>query len=415
VGWLDFLFRPPSRDKFAAIVMGELRKAAGDKPPTMNYDAQQFMIERGGDGFINLANLYQEYCQTPRHHRQNVLDRFIRGCLGTSNFELPEDFADVHPDLLPVVRSRFYLESIGLQSRVRGGESLAVPQQPIGDHLALSLVYDLPQAMRSIIQEDLDKWGISLYEAVEAARHNLEQMDNVSFASLQNQGGDGVYISVTNDNYDASRLMLLDLVRKMPVRGEYIAMVPNRDTLVITGTDDSEGLALMCKIAEDSFQKPRPISTVALRLVDDEWESWLPQTASPAFAKFHELRLRTVGMEYNDQKELLDQVNRHLGEDVFVASFSAIQHKETGRLTSYCVWSEGVNSLLPETDDVLLLRPEASSDKVQIVASGSFARVRQAAGDLMQPLGTYPERYRVLEFPSEQQLAEIGKHDWPEL
>ena len=188
----------------------------------------------------------------------------------TAGFELPEDFADIHPDLLPVVRSRFYLESVALQSRARGGEGVAVPQQTIGDHLSLSLVYDLPQAMRSIIQDDLDKWGISFYEAVEAARSNLEQMGNIAFASLQSQAGEGVYISATSDNYDASRLVMLDLVRKMPVRGDYIAMVPNRDTLVLTGTEDQAGLEVMCKVAEDSFQKPRPISTIALRLVGDE-------------------------------------------------------------------------------------------------------------------------------------------------
>ena len=46
---------------------------------------------------------------------------------------------------------------------------------------------DLPQAMRSIIQDDLDKWGVTFYEAVEAARSNLEQMGNVAFASLQGE------------------------------------------------------------------------------------------------------------------------------------------------------------------------------------------------------------------------------------
>jgi hypothetical protein len=48
------------------------------------------------------------------------------------------------------------------------------------------------------------------------------------------------------------------------------------------------------------------------------------------------------------------------------------------------------------------------------VAAGSFQRVRDVTGDLMQPQGTYPERYRVLEFPSATQLAAIGKRDWPE-
>ena len=152
-----------------------------------------------------------------------------------------------------------------------------------------------------------------------------------------------------------------------------------------------------------------------MRLVEDEWESWLPDADVPLFAKFHELRLRTIGMEYNDQKELLDQIHTQSGENLFVASFSAVQHKETGRITSYSVWSEGVETLLPETDDLVLLRPDSSADKVSVVAAGSFQKVRDVAGDLMEPLGTYPERFRVIEFPSDQQLAEIGKRDWPEL
>ena len=414
MGWFDFLFRPPSRDKFAKLVMAELRKL-GHKSQ-LKYNPDQFLIERGSEGFINLANLYHEYCQAPRGERAQLLERFIRGCVGTTGFELPQDFEDVHPDLLPVVRSRFYLESVDLQARARGSDGFHVPpQQPIGDHLALSLVYDLPQAMRSIIQEDLDQWQVTFYEALEAARRNLEQMGNVAFASLQGHAGEGLYISATGDNYDASRLVMLDLVRKMPVRGDYIAMVPNRDTLVITGSEDAAGLEVMCKLGEESFDKPRPISTVALRLEGDSWESWLPSLDSPAFAKFHELRLRTIGMEYNDQKELLDQIHQQTGEQVMVAPFSALQDKKSGRISSYSVWSQGISSLLPETDDIVLLRADPTADKVEVAAAGSWQRVREIAGDLMQPEGTYPERYRVHEFPSSQQLAAIGKSDWPQL
>lgn len=416
MGWFDFLLRTlgrdkPSRDQFAKLVMAELRKAGGNA--TLRYDSEQFMIERGGEGFINLTNLYHEYCQSPRGQRPQVLDRFIHGCLRTSGFELPEDFADVHPDLLPVVRSRFYLESVLLQSKLRGGEAIAVPQQQIGDHLSLSLVYDLPQAMRSIIQDDLDKWGVTFYEAAESARENLQQMGEVSFASLQNEGGEGVYISANGDNYDASRLVILDLIRKMPVRGETIAMVPNRDTLVVTGSEDPAGLQIMAKIAEESFQKPRPISTIALQLVGDDWESWLPAEDSPVFDAFHELKLRTIGMEYNDQKEFLDQIHAQTGENLFVASYSAVKHKENSRVTSYSVWSAGVDTLLPETDDILLLRPDAATNDVKIMAAGSFERVQEITGDLMQPTGSYPERYRVTDFPTSQQLEAIGKGDWP--
>src|SRR5205814_3351220 len=122
---------------------------------------------------------------------------------------------------------------------------------------------------------------------------------------------------------------------------------------------------------------------------------WLPDANSHGHARLHELRMRTVGMEYNDQKELLDQIHQQTGEDLFVASFSAVKLKDSGRVTSYSVWSEGVDTLLPETDDVILLRPQPAANNVSVVAAGSFQRVRDVVGELMEPMGTYPERYKV--------------------
>ncbi len=402
MGLFDFFSGPPSKDKFAGIVLAELKRL--EPQAEYQYDEEKFLLVRPDEGFINLANVYQEYCRAEAANRAGLLKRFLQSCVASRSYELPEDFSDVHPDLLPVVRSRFYLESAILQSKVRGGDGFDMPQLVIGEHLALSLVYDLPTAMRSISQKDLEAWDVSFYEAVESARQNLEQMGEIKFAVLDGR----VYASASGDNYDASRLVLLDLIRRFEVHGEHVAMVPNRDTLIVTGSDDPEGLEIMVKIAKDSFDKPRPISTIALRLEGDEWAPWLPAEDAPQFADFHELKLRTIGAEYNDQKELLDAVHEKSGEELFVASFSALQNKETGRVTSYSVWSEGVECLLPETDAVLFFRPTAEDDG-KIVAGGTWEDVQQAVGDLMQPMGLYPERYRVREFPSEAQLERIGK------
>ena len=407
MGWLDYFFGPPGKDKFAQLVLAELRRTRGAEKTTagLTYDGERFLIARPDGGFINLANIYHEYCRAPRAKRTAVLQHFLRSCLGTVGMELPDDFADVHPDLLPVVRSRFYLESVGLQARTRGNESLNVPQQLIGDNLSLSLVYDLPQAMRSIGQSDLDAWGVTFYEAVESAQRNLEQMGKVAFAQI----GDGLFASATGDNYDASRLILVELVRHFPLRGMPIAMVPNRDTLLLTGADDEHGLEVMAKIAADSLSQPRPISTVPLCLEGDEWQSWLPPRNSPAFAPFHELRMRTVGAEYNDQKELLDAYHQARGEDLYVATFNAMQKQASGRVTSYAVWSDGLEILLPETDEILFMRVGVANPQAELVAGGPWERVRQIVGDLLEPQGIYPERYLVKKFPSPQQLAQIGK------
>ena len=393
---------PMTQEKFVQIVLAELRKL--DSASQYQYNAERFQIARPDDGFINLGNIYQEYCRAEKTERDAVLRRFLRNCVSTKSYELPAEFDDIHPDLLPVIRSRFYLESVLLQAKVRGNEALEVPQQVIGEHLALSLVYDLPSAMRTISQTDLETWEVSFYEAVEAARHNLEQMGEVAFATLDSC----VYASATGDNYDASRLLLLDLIRRFKVNGDYVAMVPNRDTLVVTGSDDEHGLALLSKIAADSHEKPRPISTVALRLEGDEWQPWLPPRSSPSFAKFHELRLRTIGAEYNDQKELLDELHSASGAGLYVAQFNAMQNKASGQVTSYSVWSEGLDIMLPQTDSIFFFRPKGEKEG-EIIAGGSWDHVQQIVGNLMEPTGMYPERYLVRDFPSDYQLEAIGK------
>ena len=407
MGIFDFFSGGPlTQEKFAQLVLAELRKL--DPASQYHYDADRFQIARPDDGFINLGNIYQEYTRTDKSERDAVLRRFLRNCVSTKSYELPAEFADIHPDLLPVVRSRFYLESVMLQAKVKGNEALEVPQQVIGDHLALSLVYDLPSAMRTISQSDLDNWEVSFYEAVEAARQNLEQMGEIAFANLDRC----VYESATGDNYDASRLVMLDLIRGFEVSGDYIAMVPNRDKLVVTGSDDEHGLSIMAKIAEDSYEQPRPISTVALRLEGDDWVPWLPPRSSPSFAKFHELRLRTIGAEYNDQKELLDEVRAASGTGYYVAPFNAMQNKTSGQVTSYSVWSEGLDIMLPQTDSIFFFRPKGENEG-EIVAGGSWDHVQQVVGNMMEPAGTYPERFIVRDFPSDYQLEAIGRQIEP--
>ena len=73
-------------------------------------------------------------------------------------------------------------------------------------------------------------------------------------------------------------------------------------------------------------------------------------------------------------------------------------------MKSYCVWGEGVHALLPKTQYIML--PTDGG----LAASGEWNVVRRQVGDLMQRVeDLYPARYRVREFPSQQQLADIGK------
>ena len=104
MGWIDYFLGPPSRNKFAQLVMQELRRRGEARE--MSYDAGRFRIAVSGGSFMNLTNGYQEFCAAPAPKRAEVLKRFLSAWSAPERLQLPEAFEDVHPDLLPVVRSR---------------------------------------------------------------------------------------------------------------------------------------------------------------------------------------------------------------------------------------------------------------------------------------------------------------------
>jgi hypothetical protein len=63
--------------------------------------------------------------------------------------------------------------------------------------------------------------------------------------------------------------------------------------------------------------------------------------------------------------------------------------------------------LLPETDRIYFYRPDAP-DGQQVVAHRSWRTVQQLAGDMMEPQGMYPERWRVNNFPSDDVFRQLA-------
>ena len=209
MGIFDKLLGKPSRDKFAQWFIAAL-KAAGDTSDCA-YDNESFRLTMSDNGevrgHLNLHNLYDEFCGVPRADRKQCLRSLVRGALSHWK-QIPDDFEDASYDLRPKIWTRASFEKLKLQQQLDGNsEADDWPIEPLGDHLVVALAYDLPEAVRSISQEDLDRWGVSHYEAMEVARRNLEAAE-FTFASI----GDHFYASLTGDTYDATRLLFLDLI-----------------------------------------------------------------------------------------------------------------------------------------------------------------------------------------------------------
>jgi len=396
MGFFDRFFnRPPSREQFAQLILKRIRRAGDTRPVT--YDAAAFRIVQSNNYVAFLGNLYEEYLRAEKSEREEIVRRFLTMWF-TSELELPDEFDDAKADLLPALRARSYFE-IDVQLAAEK-ESPPPPYQTIGEHLALSLVYDLPTSMRTINEEVLEKWGISFYEAMEVAKQNLAEKP-MQIAQV----GTG-YALTNGDGYDATRMILLDQFGEIEVKGDLIAMIPNRERLYFAGSDDLDGLQFLLHFAEQDVQHERFISGMAFKRDPDHWSPWLPEPDHSLHDRFRNLWLQTMGQMYESQTALLNRRHEQEGIDIFVATFSGLSEKDTGRSFSYSMWADGIDTLLPETDQVFLVRPEG--DSVTTCARGSWGAVRRAAGELMEPQSLYPERWRVRTFPSAETLSQIG-------
>jgi hypothetical protein len=397
----DNFARPPSKDRFARLVADAVRRAG--EAAEVRYDPGEFRLTAEGEGkqIFNLENAYREYCAAEPGQRRGLLRHFVRSWFAHHK-GVPEKFEDVHPDLLPVVRGRRYYEVTRLQLRADGMDDPGCPYRTVAEHLAVGLGYDLPESIVQVRQANLDGWAVGFEQALAAACDNLRGLSRQPLEPA----GPGVWRSPWRDNHDAARLMLTDLIRAHEVRGDPVAMVPNRDTLLLAGADDGAGLARLAGLAEQAAEHPRFLSGAAVRLRGDSWEPFLPAPDHPLHPRFRSLLVKSLARDYADQKEALDALNAKPGEDVFVASFSLLQQKGTGLIRSYCVWSEGVDSLLPRTDDVALCRVKGRDDG-EVVGFFPWERLEAVAGGLRRRADLYPERYRVAGFPDGEQLAAL--------
>lgn len=400
MGFFDRFGRTPSEDKFAQLMMKIMREIGDQRQAS--YDKAEFRLTLSEDGeeaaTINLRNLYIEYCGKPASERAAFLRR---SCIGfAKQFDLPEEFADAKHDLLPALRSKAMSEVMRLDVEIQGSQWLELAAVPVSDHLEACLVYDLPTTIQFVTKEMLEKWGVSQFEAAEVARQNLEQKESVI-----GKVGDHLYVFVSGDAYDATRMLLLDAIRSFELNGPPVAIPLNRDSFMVTGADDVEGLALLATLAEQKKGEARPVCPIPHKLVGDEWVAWLPPPDHPHHEKFRLLELGFMAGEYAEQKSLLDKRHEQTGEDVFVATFSVAERQE--KLMSFCVWSKDVPTWLPKTEFVGLFETDAKhADFV------SWDHLLAVAGHLMTPLDCYPPRWLVEDFPSRDQIEKMSPEQW---
>jgi uncharacterized protein YtpQ (UPF0354 family) len=397
-----------ARDEFGRGVATRIHRANPDISAV--YDPQRFAIvltsDDGGSNQANLTNIYDEYMQAPVGDKRALIDRFVQISMIDHAKEPLPSAAEARSMLVPMVRDRMYFIAGNEKSPIdpdnhMGGEG-------VGHTLLAHACFDYPDHIACVEQRTtIAKIGLDPDSVMEIAKDNLRARSAGDWE--RPAAGVKTYVSPWHDNHDASRLLLTDMIRDLKVKGEPIVMVPNRDTMVVTGSDDPAGLAEMAKVARPVFEGPRPLAGLAFRLTESGYEEWLPPPTHPSYSEFHAMSVLDRAAVYDSDKNLLDA--RHEAErvDIFVATCIALEHKQLGT-TSAATWTRGVDTLLPRAEHLIFMEPDRAKDE-QLVAMVPWSQAEPIVGKYMTATDTYPERYRVTDFPSKAELARLVKLD----
>jgi hypothetical protein len=398
----DLAFWRSEQEKFAHLVRRGLI-AAGERRPVL-FDKSAFALRLGMFGkedqpqVFYLQNFFTAYSRLPKAKQAHELEHIIAS-FAESHEPMPGSFAAAAERLMPQVRPMTEFGIWRLVGQLEGSGLEEMPFRQITSSVATWLAYDGDRNARRITTRQLAKWGVNFDTAFDLALTNLRRRSEKAFATV----APGVYCSDWADTCDTSRILLTDIIAALPVRGAPVAMMPNRDVLLVTGAEDQEGLRNITRSARKVLADPRPLGANALLLEAGVWHDYVPSMAQRSGIELVELQEEQASSYYADQKGLLDKIHETTGEDIFVASHKIRRESDSDRfIDSITTWTEGVDTLLPRAKSLLLLQP-----KYRRMIISPWDDVVAVAGALLVPMGWWPERFHVLRHPTEAEIEQL--------
>jgi hypothetical protein len=321
------------------------------------YEEKDFSLQIGdGENVVFLENSYANFCKADKRQRQALLTQL--GAAFATNSSIPTEYLQAPANLMPIIRDESYLSLVELQLRARnlGTSQIECPANKLADGLVVPLSYDTESSILQVNQSNFNRWEVGFDQALKASKDNLREKTD---PSLFDEIAPGVYLGKWADSYDSARLLLTDLIYRLPLEGEPVAFVPNRNQLWVTGRLNRGGLKTMLEKGQPAHFAPYAVSPNLYVLRDGGWNAYVPEDSS-VLDVWLDIKRRRETLDYNQQKESLDKVHLKANIDIFVANYLVFKRKDSSEYSA-CVWSKGVDSLLPETETIFFLTDPANN------------------------------------------------------
>jgi uncharacterized protein YtpQ (UPF0354 family) len=194
-----------------------------------------------------LHNAYDVYKGDPKA-KTEIIDRFVQSHRETVlNSQATESLDRTR--IIAVVKDRLWLEETRQAMIKRGAKKLP---ENVYDDLNADLVVlyaeDSPKNIRYFSPADLEKAGIERKELRTLACENLKRV----IPKIERHGGNGLFMLSAGGDYEASLLLFESIWDdfKKEITGDVVVAIPTRDVLIVTGSENTQGLEQMKQIVK---------------------------------------------------------------------------------------------------------------------------------------------------------------------
>jgi len=320
-------------------------------PDTCEVKLASKVNENQNPHTIFLGNIYLKISTLPRKERIPAIEAFLRDVL-TSEELSPDEFMG---SLALRVRTDFEVDYRNRHIELMGHDVKPTITLQRGE-LLIEVVSDRNESVSVLPLEDLAKIGASEKEAIGIASARIRRAtDEAQWEKLD----ESIWMSSYQDDYDFARLIAAEEFGRYPFEGPPIVFAPSHSVCLATDCTNSGVLSIMTELGYEAAANHRPFCELLWTLdKNGEWKQWQPGQEGNAKSVADLQVIRETAKRYEETKDYLE---RSLGEDVFVATYQAMQNDDG--LTCYSVYTLDLPSYLPQTEFVAIVDSELPEDE----------------------------------------------------
>jgi len=395
MNWRELLGLQPRMQDLALQLLDAARRR-GDVQ--WRYDGQSGSLRKETGHVINLANIFIEYRNSPRAARRLLFEKYV-SMMQEGTRDTPALWQLAAKSIYPVVRSAYDTVTLEISSR---GASKPMPESvtwPLTADLLIRLVYDHGPSLAHVQGGMLETWGQSAQDVKQRALDNLRALQRPRWQALP---GGTVYQLLSEVSFEESFLLLDAVIGQLPFAASAVVAPTNRGVLLAADGNSADAvLALLAQADHSLRENPWPMSATLLHRPDGEWREFVP--TGLALERSRAMQQVNLAGVYNDQQTALQE---KLGDDIFVGTFSLVRRGEgLEHIRSWCSWAEGVPTLAPKTDLVIIGRNVASEAAEKLIVE--WPDVIAVCGNRLQATQENPPRFLIDSFPDEVEWQKL--------